>query len=810
MFKLSFNKIKKINISFSIIDYLVLFISLYLLSSVPLLMLGLFRVPYAVVASLITMIYAHLTNKIFAKISFKSTNLILLFICIIAVVLRFPTYHNLAGGQDQGIYVSMGAYFEREGSSVLQEETIHLLPSEVKSLYFDTNIFKNYYPGTHLSDQSGERHFQFYPAHPLLLSLFGHFLGNNNETLSLIFFAVLSVILIYKIGAEIFKNESAGSIGALLIAIHPLHVFFSRFPVSESVLMFFILGFIFYSYRWLSEKSPVWFLFASAMWFAIVFTHIAAFFYLIPLIIILEIVVLKKNISIIDSTKFLGMILLLQLVSIYYGVHFTNQYFITQVNYMTSPLKIINVDFLHFFNEYGLINSFLYLYIIVLIVFYLFNIFIFKRDIHNYFISLIARKNFTKWFISLLLTVLLFIAIWKMYEISYTAKYSNLEWEAIRWNAVNNGFASIVRTTPFVILMYSGPLLLFAPAFLLLPESRKNQLSVLIIGFLLFYFFIIRGLVLKVVPYHYYYARYLLPEFLTTLILFAMYTFAGLKKKAWFKVTFLAISIIYFGYYSMAVTTHREMKGLTSSIQQIADKIKATDFVFVISNSYTPHISQLLFPLKYYYGFNVIYTDLNNLNEYLQLMDEEQNEIFVISNEQIGDLGQEVVFKTRVETEELRSDRFIPTKSTQVQHKNSLLLLRYEDSQASNFLARKLVLPNNYLKKGVFEDGWSKDSYTLYGVNFLIKPGSEIEVIAQAPSNTQNSMVIDLNETSITLNRDGTNHYRGIFTDNTTMEVRDLTIHIKTVKPCDISKKSRDCRDLGLLIDKIILNDEFR
>lgn len=122
----------------------------------------------------------------------------------------------------------------------------------------------------------------------------------------------------------------------------------------------------------------------------------------------------------------------------------------------------------------------------------------------------------------------------QIYSFSFTNFYNDSTWESLRWHATNNGWASVIQTTPVVLIMYSFPLILLLASYfigLLINPPKKLSPIFLFLILLLVYFFLIRCVASILVPYHYYYARYLLPEVTILLLLVAMFVLRDAKIK---------------------------------------------------------------------------------------------------------------------------------------------------------------------------------------------------------------------------------------------------------------------------------------
>lgn len=789
----------KIEVSY--LDFFILFFCLYTTIGSLFLMLGKYTVPISAISSALVLLILLVVGFIHIQRSalrFDNSHLILFFICLIAFFLRVPTFYYLPGGQDEGVYITMSKYYRENGSTIFNDSIFQTLPENLKKLYKKNNIDLQIYPGTYIADaNTGKRYFQFYPGHPINMALYGYYLGDGYETTSLLVFSLLSIILIFKIGSEVLRSQRAGLIGAALLAIHPLHVFFTRFPTTEVVLLFFILSFCWYFYKLVSTKRLFWGLLAILSWSAIAFTHIATFFYLIPVIILIELVIYEQKMNWRILGILLTSLLAVHLLTIYYGTHYTNAYFHYIVDEITSPLMIFNINFLTLLNNHGFVNVFAFIYGSLLTVFVLFHTHVWDT-LKKHAGSLFKNKLTI---ISLVILIILSVfSLFQVYKISFTDHYIRDAWISLRWQAVNNGFDSVVRTTPVVILMYSAPLIIYFFVFIyeIVKKSPKMSTYTFVLVLILSYFYVIRGLVTKVVPYHYYYARYLLPE-LTILLTFASMLLFSRKLPKGLIIGMFMLGFSYYGIVSLKATDHYEMRNKTEVIQHLGSVIHKSDIVLVLPNRDSFMIGQLMMPLRYYYSFNTIYIEPADLPLYLEQL--KHNNLYIISNQDIGSLGQEVIYSNNILTEQLASKKFIPVNTSINEHKHSLLLLKYSP-RYQTFSTNVVIYPKDYIYTGIYGDNWSGNEINIFDINTKLGKKNKIEVKVKNTMTNPETISAMINDLPVTLYREHTGNYSGVFEFTTTEVIKNLNLTVETGQPCVIAGTA-DCRDLGILVDNI-------
>ncbi|MEX1071543.1 MAG: glycosyltransferase family 39 protein [Anaerolineales bacterium] len=122
------------------------------------------------------------------------------------------------------------------------------------------------------------------PTPPLwfiLTNLFQRFIGEGTIQLRLlaVIFGTLGVSAMYKFG-QIYFNRTIGYVGALLMAVSPLHIYFSREARFYAAVTFFsILTFIYLQLGLENNRKKWWGLFALATLLNL-YTHLTALFVL--------------------------------------------------------------------------------------------------------------------------------------------------------------------------------------------------------------------------------------------------------------------------------------------------------------------------------------------------------------------------------------------------------------------------------------------------------------------------------------------------------------------------------------------------
>lgn len=151
-----------------------------------------------------------------------------------ACILRIKPFLYTAGGQDQGYYVLMSKLFNTQGS-------INFVDSFRKSLQGNELAFFDLYNSSFaeggfflMSGKNSTYAAGFYPLHAIWMAIFGGVLGDQFRAYELVFWGLISIYSVYRLMRVLFPEDKlAANLASWILAIMPLHVFFSRFPASE-------------------------------------------------------------------------------------------------------------------------------------------------------------------------------------------------------------------------------------------------------------------------------------------------------------------------------------------------------------------------------------------------------------------------------------------------------------------------------------------------------------------------------------------------------------------------------------------------
>lgn len=160
----------------------------------------------------------------------------------VALVFRFEQWPNLAGGQDQGMYTNMSEAIQRSGSLGFVDHFRQGLSEPLQRAYDRTDLLS-----LNLVDPATSTfQVEFYPLHPIWMSIGDFFLDGYGRHLPLLGFTFLGLVGGYFLAIEVDGRKKVAYLFTGFLAVNPALVFFAKFPVAETLAMAFMInGFLF-------------------------------------------------------------------------------------------------------------------------------------------------------------------------------------------------------------------------------------------------------------------------------------------------------------------------------------------------------------------------------------------------------------------------------------------------------------------------------------------------------------------------------------------------------------------------------------
>lgn len=501
----------------------------------------------------------------------------ILLLVLVALLFRLPAYHYVMGGQDEGLYVNIAHHIERTGGVSVRNPVRESLQNTPYLSRYDAQnhagasymagVYKNY--GAHSLLQ-----FQFYDLFSVWMALFIGVFGTTFGVYALTLFALLSIIFFYRISLLLSSNYHVALVAGGLLVVSPLHVFFSKFPVTEIPTMFFsVVGFLFvaaYCSSRHSYRSPVWLVISAAAFFGVFLTRISGFMYVPFVIGVAWIAILLDQ----DCERCTNLqrwaiaVTVAYAISVIYGLTRASHY--AHDIYVDSFAPLLG-------KHWGVALALL---CAVTFCVWLVTALVMRR---RKGLGEPARRGLwvvLQWLPLLIVCAALLLGLLKIYWLGWTAHYGDVG-SYLRWKLPGSGWYGASATSLWLATVFMGPLLMlafFAALGFTCRDPRIQFLRWFIAGF-----FVYVAVLQWVLPYSPYYTRYLLSEFVPYSILVVVCIWASMKRGRW-RALFsgaLTISLLYGCVLSAEQIGKNENAGAYASLARIARQVGSSDLVLI-------------------------------------------------------------------------------------------------------------------------------------------------------------------------------------------------------------------------------------
>lgn len=573
-----------------LLELIWLFLGTCAIIGVDLLFLKVFSPLYVIGLTILLLVLLYLIFK--PKIVLKDLRFDWIIIIIIAfsLIIRLGPWIYLEGGQDQGVYVAMSKQYELNGQLNFKDNVNEILPEYLKNYYgkerggwFALGFNRN---------KDSSIYTTFYPAHPIMLSVGGKLFGDENRIYMLTLFSILSIVMAYLLATELTGNKKVGYLAATLIAISPLHLYFSKFPVTEIMTLSLNLGAVYYLLKAKNSGNYLYLLLNLLLVNVTLYTRLTWLISLpVYIFMIFAILTYEK-----DSKGYkiwmgylIGIVLsfLLSVWFYYTQIPFLYKNFLRDIfDYipsklfytllvaspliiyiLTSPLKKYSQIFLEFLYKYRLV------------IFYL------------------------------IIFVLIYVSANSFYKMVFTDRYVGTRYDYF-WGMAKGGWVVLKDMAISSLIIYVTPFgllgLLIAGHKVKSPEGIF--LMLLLLAYMFFHFYIV-----KYTPYHFYYARYQLSEIVPILLIFVSIVCVEMfQSRRWLSILICLPLALYSAIYIPFITLQGHIGIKPDIFHKISKEIGKEDVVMYF-NPIDWSSNFFFSPLKYYYEFKAIKID--NLDE---------------------------------------------------------------------------------------------------------------------------------------------------------------------------------------------------
>lgn len=781
--------------------------------------LGLFNPKFVVVGTLLlfcSVAYLAGDRLRVAPFEWKSFWLVLTLL-LTGFMFRAEPFHYVAGGQDQGVYVSMSKHFERTGEVFYTDQVRARLPEQLKEAYDSQNYEIQskpwwvegkkegyFWPGLYLKDQNKSQHvFQFYHLHPLWMGIFGGIFGNDYRFYSLTLFSLFSIFVFYALARELSGSKALGFVAGAILAINPLHVFFSKWPVAEVVALTFSLTSLYYLLRFYkssrsNDYRPVFLMVSALAMGCMFFTRITGFMYL-PFFYLLLISVelyARDNLLRIQFRWYVAGVFLLYGLSVLYGLTYSYPY----------ATDIYRISFARALGEFGELK--LVLLGLILTLLYLQLAFIGRKPIMNSArLWILKLQQYIPYFFIFFLLV----GSYRVYQLGFTDSLLD-QYRYSRWGGIGTGIQVIFHWSPVVLVQYLSPFISLLFFYVLFASKGRLPPEKTMLLLLLLSFFAYLCVLQWFIAYQYYYARYLLTEALPFTLLFSITGVARLtrfKKIAYIAIASAAFYMLVFTSIQMRT---QDLEGFEKSLMELEKYVGAKDVLILEKRSPSIGGHKLRSTLSAYLGYDVLTVDEESLRQFSAFFCSKNRNVFWLGKAMDSDIFLPVS-SIPVAFEISEHSRHIPLTSSIMSGGLKLGKLPC-DTYLDDYMRKAgiLYLPENRLGqvRGIQADGvWTEGTVEFSNLSFdsLGRSTLAIQTRGYRPLASMVTMQPHITVNGITARLINLNQTNLQFELPKTEQVNTLTISLHTFRPIDF-KIGKDRRQLGLDIKSIELLEE--
>jgi hypothetical protein len=490
-------------------------------------------------------------------------------VAVLAVLFRLGTYTNLQGGQDQGLYVNMSSTLYKWGSVRFPDTFRSTLDPVAQKMYDQTHLSSFYSVDTLQSISTIE----FYPLHPALMAICRFIFGGYGHQ-SLFLMSLLGVMAAWYLALEIDGRKSVAIVFSIFIAVNPALTFFSKFPVSETVALTYVLiGMVFFLRYLRAEESKKQYLnlLISLLSFNCLFYVRWQFILYIPFFLALVLANFFRLQGLKSQLKLLKFVFL---ILILFGISMI--YYVEKQPELYRPIRDSIVDMIPVSTSmtgWGLVLICSALILLAL-----------KRIQSHLNLEMFGRvEKFG--FLLLPLAVLVSIP-------SVLSLYRGIAMYPWGYHVPNDVDSWVIRYHYLYRLgLFTSPWLLLVAVFsqLFKPVRNRNTL-----GLLLFVSICLIGVQFRpYVPYLYYYGRYLIVDVLPGVLLLGAIALVDLwRRRRVIATIFGVFTLTYFLLFSSVQLGKREGEN-SKFYSEISSVVSKRDVLLVSSTS-----QQVIVPLR--------------------------------------------------------------------------------------------------------------------------------------------------------------------------------------------------------------------
>lgn len=619
---------------------------------------GVFHAPQVLLAAVIIAgAFAHATRAETARPRVPARWRHVLLLVLVALLFRVPAYHYVMGGQDEGLYVNIAHQIEHSGGIGIHDGLKQQLQG---TQYLDQYLADNATSGGYLAGVSsrGPRNskleFLFYDLFPVWMATVGGVFGAQGGVYALTFFAILSIVLFYRLALILTESYHAALLAGALLALNPLHAFFSKFPVTEvPALCFALAGFVLLA-RYRSAPAEVrrgrWLVMSALAFLCLFTTRISGFMYM-PFLVGLVCATLLLDLDAVRRraiARWGVCVVIAYALSVAYGLTWSHAY--SESIYRASFEPLLGASWKA--GVGGIIVGALAACAAI------------ASASRREAVRAAARSHIVGpliWLPVCVALVSLGIGLFKIHRLGWTAKYALDPGLGVQWQLANAAWVAASASSLWTLVVFLGPLVV-ALFFVLLFRRISNPplafLRWLAVGFLGF------ALVLQwVIPYSPYYARYMLSEVAPYVLLAVVCGWWSLRPGAARILVRAALvaTACYSAVLSAAQIGKSENDGAYRALAQLVRHTDAHDLI-LLQPSAGADPSAIKTPLIYTFHRTVATVSAASVFDfdYIAQLDAAYDDVFLITPERVTSNAFSLVDAVRFQTLQFQWNHSFP------------------------------------------------------------------------------------------------------------------------------------------------------
>jgi hypothetical protein len=537
--------------------------------------------------------------------------------------------------------------------------------------------------------------FQFYDQFQVWMALFDGLFGAASGVYALTLFALLSIVFFYRLALLLTGSYRASIAAGILLAVNPLHAFFSKFPVTEvPTLCFSLIGFTLLAAFWSAsapQRRSRWWILSVLAFLCLFTTRISGFMY-VPFLVGAAIVSLLGDgdpARRATMQRWAVWIVITYALSVAYGLIWVHAY-------------SHDIYFLSFKPLLGTHWKWLVTFIAVGVLLVWGAIAIVRSRLRMLLMR--TASVLLAWVPSLVVLVALVLGAFMIYRLGWTSHYKGDPSLDLRWRLAGRGWTAASASSLWMLVVYLGPFLVLG--FLMVVLRRNSDPRIRFLRWFVAGFWAYALVLQWIIPYSPYYARYLLSELVPYLILLVICEWDSmrpgiLRRGMSFAVAF---SAVYAGALSATQIGKSENDGAYAALSRLTSRVDPEDLILLNSSRQSAiNQSELKTPLLYTFKRHVLTVGESALaNEgYIEKLNSLYDDVYLMSTGQSPPDGFVFVDSVRFKVWAFKPSHTFPHELIPIRNV-VFYLYRLDDSRIPS--GKELALARWH---GFLTHGWS-------------------------------------------------------------------------------------------------------